>query len=149
MDQAVRLQELVEDIIHCCQDRLLHESKTFGLPTAELKCLLLFKDERYLTAKSIAQKMDVGKSRVTKIVDGLIAKGLLERIDDPRDGRVKLLSLTRAGRDKMDQIDSFALGAHRKVLQQLDLSQRITVLSTLELLRSAMLVVKEDLNIRT
>ncbi|NIN01809.1 MAG: MarR family transcriptional regulator, partial [candidate division Zixibacteria bacterium] len=93
-------------------------------PAAELKCLMLFEGERYLTVKGIAQKLEVAKSRVTKIVNGLIGKGLVAQIDDPEDGRIRLISLTSAGQKKSDEIDAFQKEIHRKILLQMDGDER-------------------------
>ena len=60
--------------------------------------------ERYLTVKTISQKLDVAKSRVTKIIEGLMRRKLVERIEDPRDGRVKLITLTSEGHKKSKEI---------------------------------------------
>ena len=106
---------------------------------------MLFLGERYLTAKGIAQKMDVAKSRVTPIIDGLIRKDLVQRIEDPKDGRVKLISLTPKGLHKTEEIEAFLKGAHEKILLQMEPSERITVLSSLELLRACMETVKAQL----
>ena len=143
--QTRRLQELLGEIMKCCQDRILLESDKFGLLQAELKCLTLFDEERYLTVKGISQKMEITKSRVTKIIDGLVHKGLVERTDDPKDGRVTLISLTPEGKEKSRQLSLFLLDAHQKVLLQMKPSDRKNVLSALELLRSSMEVVKADL----
>ncbi len=144
-EQAVRLRGLVADIVQCCQERTLFESDRFGLPPAELKCLLLFKEERYLTAKTLAARLEVGKSRVTRLVDGLIRKDLIESSRDPKDGRYKLLSLTRTGRERMDLIEAFLVEAHGRVLEQMEPQQRTSVLACLELLRSSMLTVEAEL----
>ena len=135
----------MREIIQCCQERMLFESRKFGLPQAELKCLMLFGTERYLTVKGIAQKMEVAKSRVTKIMDGLGKKGLIQSTDDPNDGRVKLLSLTPTGQRKLKEIDAFLKEIHQKILDQLESEQRKAVLSSLELLRSSMEAVKAEL----
>ena len=135
----------MREILQCCQERMLFESRKFGLPQAELKCLMLFGTERYLTVKGIAQKMEVAKSRVTKIMDGLAQKGLIRSTEDPNDGRVKLLSLTPAGQRKLKEIDAFLKEIHQKILDQLESEQRKTVLSSLELLRSSMEAVKAEL----
>jgi DNA-binding MarR family transcriptional regulator len=95
--QSQRLQDLIEEILRCCKERTSHLSKKFDIPEAELRCLMLFGEERYLTAKGISQKLDVVKSRVTKIINGLIHKNLVESIDDPKDGRIKLIGLTPQG----------------------------------------------------
>lgn len=143
--QAERLQDVINEMLQCCDDRKLYESQRFNLPYAELKCLMLFKGERYLTVKGIAQKLDVAKSRVTKIVNGLIEKGLVEQIDDPKDARIRLISLTRAGQKKSEEIKAFQSGLYREILLHLNNDERKDMLSYLELLRSAMEAVKEQL----
>ena len=70
--QLLQFQELIAKLFQCCQERMQYQCERFDLPDAELRCLGLFGQERYLTAKGIAQKMDVVKSRVSKIIDGLI-----------------------------------------------------------------------------
>ena len=122
----------------------LYESQKFGLPYAELKCLMLFGGERYLTAKGIAQKLDVAKSRVTKIVNSLIEKNLVKSIYDPNDSRVKLISLTSEGQKKSEELIAFQQEIHRKILLQMDPDERKHVLSSLELLRASMEAVKEQ-----
>ena len=115
-----------------------YQTERFDLPDAELRCLLLFMDERYLTAKSIALKMSVVKSRVTKIVNGLMAKNLLQRIKDPEDSRISLLSLAPAGQQKIDEINLFLDDVHHEVLVQMTPEQRAAMLANMELLNGSM-----------
>lgn len=143
--QTLRLKELISEMVECCDDRKLYEANRFGLPYAELKCLMLFDGERYLTVKGIAQKLEVAKSRVTKLVDGLSEKGLVERINDPKDTRIKLISLTTDGKGKSEEIAAFERQIHRKILLQMDHNERKNMLSYLDTLRSAMEAVKDQL----
>jgi len=143
--QAQRLQELITEMVKCCEDRKLFETGKFRLPYAELRCLLLFAGERYLTVKGIAQKLDVAKSRVTKIVNGLMKRGLVRQIDDPHDARIKLISVTPAGKGKYQEIAAFQRELHRQILLHLDADERKGVFTYLELLRAAMEAVKEQL----
>jgi len=143
--QAHRLQELISEILRCCEDRRLYESNRFNLPYAELKCIMAFDGERYMTVKGMANKLDVAKSRITKIIDGLSKKGLVERMDDPKDARVKLINLTSEGRQKSEDIAAFQRQIHRQILLQIDIEERKRMLSHLEVLRSAMEAVKEQL----
>ena len=142
--QTSRLQDLINEIVQCCEDKRLYESQRFSVPYAELKCLMLFDGERYLTVKGIAQKLDVAKSRVTKLINGLIEKGLVERIDDPRDGRIKLINLTSAGQKKSEEVADFHREIHSSILLQMDPEERKNMLSYLELLRAAMEAAKEQ-----
>ncbi|UCG67238.1 MAG: MarR family transcriptional regulator [Deltaproteobacteria bacterium] len=142
--QTSRLQDLINEIVQCCEDKRLYESQRFSVPYAELKCLMLFDGERYLTVKGIAQKLDVAKSRVTKLISGLIEKGLVERIDDPRDGRIKLINLTSAGKKKSEEVADFHREIHTSILLQMAPEERKNMLSYLESLRAAMEAAKEQ-----
>ena len=143
--QSQRLQDLIKEILQCCNEQTSYLSKKFDIPAAELRCLMLFGDERYLTAKSIAQKLDVAKSRVTKITTGLIRKGLVETIEDPKDARVKLIGLTQKGQTKSKEISAIITDLHQLLLLEFEPDQRKMVLSCLEVLRSSMEAVKNQL----
>jgi len=135
----------MEETLQCCQARTSYLSRKFDIPQAELRCLMLFLGERYLTVKSIAQKLDVAKSRVTKIIDGLLKKKLVERVEDPRDGRVKLITLTQEGQKKSKQIGSFITDLHQLIILELLPEERKVVLSSLEMLRTSMEAIKKQL----
>lgn len=141
--QAQRLEDLISSIMDCCQDRMIFQCKSFGLPQAELKCLRLFGQDRYLTTKGISRSMEVAKSRVTIIVDGLVQKGFVERTNDPNDARVVLLSLTPEGRRKHQEISSFMEQMPLRILGKIEFQERNNVLTSLEKLRAAMQTVKE------
>jgi DNA-binding MarR family transcriptional regulator len=120
-----------------------YQSERFGLPDAELRCLMLFDGERYLTSKNIARKLNVVKSRVTKIISGLAEKKIVQRIQDPEDSRVTLLSLTPDGRAKLNDIKAFNDYVHHDVLKQMEPAQRKVLLTNLEILKASMEEVKE------
>lgn len=130
-------------LFQCCQERMQYQCERFGLPDAEFRCLMLFGEERYLTAKGIALKMNVVKSRVSKIVDGLLKKNLIQRIKDPEDSRISLLSLSADGQEKVNNINKFLKDIHYQVLLQMAPDQRKTVLTNLDILKASMEAVKE------
>ena len=142
-NQLKQFQELIAKLFQCCQERMQYQCERFGLPDAELRCLMLFGQERYLTAKGIAQKMNVVKSRVSKIVDGLIRKKLIQRIKDPEDSRISLLSLSPEGQKKLNDINDFLENIHHQVLSQMAPDQRMAMLTNLDILKASMEAVKE------
>ena len=144
--QTQRLQNLIEEILQCCKERTSYLSERFDIPEAELRCLMLFGEERYLTAKGISQKLDVAKSRVTKIINGLAEKKLVESIDDPKDARIKLIGLTQRGQKKSKAIASVIADLHQKLLLEFEPENRKMVLSCLEVLRSNMEAIKNQLS---
>ncbi len=120
-----------------------YQCDKFDLPDAEIRCLLLFGEERYLTAKGIAHKLNVVKSRVTKIVDGLIRRQLVQKVPDPGDSRVVLLSLTPLGQAKLKEIHGFMLELNGQVLGMIHPDQRAALINHLEILRISMEAVKD------
>jgi DNA-binding MarR family transcriptional regulator len=140
--QLSQFQGLITKLFQCCQERMQYQSDRFNLPDAELRCLMLFGEERYLTPKGISQKMNVVKSRVTTIINGLVRKNFIQRIKDPEDSRISLLSLTPHGQRKRDEINQFLEDVHHEVMLQMSPEQRKAVLTNLEILRSSMEAVK-------
>ena len=141
--QLDKFQELIGKLFQCCQERMQYQCDRFQLPDAEFRCLILFGEERYLTAKSIAHKMNVVKSRLSKIIDGLKKKNLIQHIADPEDSRVKLLSLTPVGQKKLNEIRMFMEEVHSQVLSQIAPDQRQAMLTNLDILKASMEAVKE------
>ncbi len=142
-NQIAQFQGLITKLFQCCQERMQYQCERFGLPDAELRCLTLFGKERYLTAKGIALKMNLVKSRITKIVSGLVQKKLIQKIADPKDSRVTLLSLTQQGFNKLYEINQFTNEIHSEVLQCMEPQQRNILITNLELLKGSMESVKE------
>jgi DNA-binding MarR family transcriptional regulator len=87
--------------------------------------------------------MNVVKSRVSKIIEGLLKKKLVQRIKDPEDSRVSLLSLTSKGHEKLNDINYFLNDVHKQALLQITPDQRKTVLTNLDILKASMEAVKE------
>ena len=143
--QAGRLQTLVQEMVKCCEDRRIYENKSLGLPYAEIRCLLLFDGEQYLTVNEIARRMDVAKSRATKLVRGLLDKGYLERTEDPRDTRVKLINTTDAGKKKIKEVEDFHLQIHKELINLISPEDRSSMLGYLEMLRNSMEEIKQKL----
>ena len=141
--QLEQFQGLINRLFQCCQERMQYQCERFEMPDAELRCLMLFGEERYLTPKGIAHKMNVVKSRITKIIDGLVKKGLVDRIKDPEDSRISLLSLTPRGQSKLKEIHRFLDEVHEQVLRNMPIEQRNILLMNLDMLKSSMEAVRE------
>jgi DNA-binding MarR family transcriptional regulator len=73
----------------------------------------------------------------------MVRRKLIQRVKDPEDSRITLLSLTPKGQEKLNEIDAFLEGIHLEVLSQLAPEQRKAMLTNLELLKGSMEAVKE------
>ncbi len=143
--QVERFQELIYQLYQCCQKRIQHQSEQFDLPDAELRCLRLFGQERYLTPKGIAHQMGVVRSRITKIINGLGRRDLIRRFKDPEDSRVTLLRLTPKGQKKLDLINASLASANTSVLARMTPEQRSALLAHLDVLRASMEAVGNEI----
>ncbi|MDR3640039.1 MAG: MarR family winged helix-turn-helix transcriptional regulator [Humidesulfovibrio sp.] len=136
--QRRQFSQMLDKLYQCCTDRQVYISGQFGIPQAELRCLLLFGQERYLTAKGIAARLNIVRSRVTMLVNGLTTRGLVSRIPDPADSRVVLLALTPAGQKVRQEVSGMMESLRDKVLDAVEPERRPALLQSLETLKTAM-----------
>lgn len=141
--QVHEFQVLIEKLFECCRDRLQYQSERFKLPDAELRCLMLFKEEKYLTPKGISQKMNLVKSRITKIIEGMEKRGVIYKLKDPKDSRGYVIWLTPSGKNKLQEINTFHDEIHHEMLSHISSHQRKALLANLNLLKVVMETGKE------
>jgi DNA-binding MarR family transcriptional regulator len=82
--------------------------------------LLALLDERPEMASALAEKLTVSRPSVTTVVDGLAARGLVERSHDTTDRRRVNHVLTKAGAAVLRQAEEAVEAGLRAVLDQLD-----------------------------
>lgn len=143
--QAKRLQESVENLFACCQERIVLQSERFGLPPAALRALLALGESRYLAPGELGRRLGVTKSRVTAVTTGLLRHRLIEKHPDPADARVTLLTLTPAGRRAREEVRTFMAGLFQSMLERVEPGQRESILAALDVLRHCMEAVRADL----
>ncbi|KQT53669.1 hypothetical protein ASG43_17685 [Aureimonas sp. Leaf454] len=59
--------------------------------------LLMAVDEKGTMASSIADQLAIRPSTVSKMLDRLVDRGLIEKVGDPEDGRRTIIRITAAG----------------------------------------------------
>jgi DNA-binding MarR family transcriptional regulator len=59
--------------------------------------------EERLAMSALAESTMLTRSGITRLVDGLVARGLIERVSCPSDARVSYAKLTEPGGDKLRQ----------------------------------------------
>ena len=76
----------------------------YDLTDAQWKPLWLLKVGRASTAIELAREMDIDAGAITRMVDRLEAKGLIERLRSDEDRRVVHLSLTKTGEAAAEKV---------------------------------------------
>ena len=76
-----------------------------GMTTRDYQVLLYLSKEpnRKLAMSALAERTMLTRSGITRLVDGLVAGGLIERVSCPSDARVSYAALTDTGYEKLRQ----------------------------------------------
>lgn len=109
---------------------------TIDLPVAQLRlCGIL----QYgpMTMSALGTEMGISLSAVTQLADRLGEAGLVERLADPDDRRVKCLQLTRRGREIMSARKRRRVERIEGVLAALSSEERCRLLECLRSLLDA------------
>lgn len=100
--------------------------------------VLVFVEDTERSATEVARLLSVSPSTLTSVVDGLCARGLVERRGDPADGRRVLLSITDDGRRRVTAADEVVAEKLSSLLARLGSERSDTALDGLDLLSEAM-----------
>lgn len=90
-----------------------------------------------LAVGALADRMGVTPGATTRLVDGMIGRGWLERRRDPDDRRRVLLELTEEGRDEAEYLRGMTEQVVGEVVDELPEGERGSVLAALRSLREA------------
>ncbi len=92
-----------------------------GLTTRDYEVLLYLAqaDDRRLPMSALAESTMLTRSGITRLIDGLVAGGLIERVSCPKDARVSYAQLTDAGYEKLREAGrTHVASIHRLFLEQ-------------------------------
>lgn len=89
------------------------------------------------TSRELASLLGVGASAVTPLVDRLVEHGFVQRHEDPRDRRITRLTVTDAGRARLQQMVSGKADLMRDALSRLSDDQLELVTHAFEVLRAS------------
>ena len=79
-----------------------------GVTVAEWVLMRQLLEEEALAPSHLADRMGMTRGAISKLADRLIAKSMLVRAADPKDGRAQTLALTSAGRALVPKLASLA-----------------------------------------
>ncbi|CAH1655253.1 MarR family transcriptional regulator with acetyltransferase activity [Hyphomicrobiales bacterium] len=91
-----------------------------------------------ITARDLAERLHLEKSSISRMLRKLAASGHLKVEAGDEDGRVKLLSLTAFGKERVEAIHAFARNQVAEALGRLGPGQDRTVLEGLSLYANAL-----------
>ncbi len=113
------------------------------LPAAQLRVCTVLSDGP-LAITALARELGTSVSAATQLADRLEAGGLVARVAEPEDRRVRHLMLTPQGDEVMRLRHQRRARRAAEVLARLDPGQRAQVLATLAMLAEVALVPEES-----
>jgi DNA-binding MarR family transcriptional regulator len=91
-----------------------------GMTTRDYEVLLYLAqaDDRRLPMSALAESTMLTRSGITRLVDGLVASGLIDRVACPNDARISYAQLTHSGYQKLREAGaSHVASIHRLFLE--------------------------------
>ena len=135
--KAEALANLTFNLLARCQEKENHLAEAHNLLEAEFKCFRIMSSEESLNNKDIAKRMKLSPGRVTRIMDGLVEKGYMEREIDKDDRRNMIITLSRKGKILAHKINGAYVKIHQEILQDIDTSQHKSLIKAMEHLHAA------------
>lgn len=89
--------------VHRLTRRLRQQTPTDGLTLTQLSALAVIWREGPLTAGDLATKEQVRPPSITRVLTGLESLGLVQRTENPRDGRQVLVRITPEGDRRLSE----------------------------------------------
>ena len=98
-------------------------SEEVGLTPPRIMLMWLLSRFREPTMGEIASALDLTPRAITRLVDGLVGEGLVERVADSTDGRVFRIRLTPAGRRRFNSLEPKLRGHFVELFADFDKSE--------------------------
>jgi DNA-binding MarR family transcriptional regulator len=108
-----------------------------GVTVAEWVVLRELHDVQSLAPSRLAERMGMTRGAISKLADRLIAKALVDRRDDPHDGRAHSLALTPAGRLLVPELARLADANDAACFESLSARERAAIEAALRKLVTA------------
>jgi DNA-binding MarR family transcriptional regulator len=104
-----------------------------GMTTRDYEVLLYLAqaDERHLPMSALAERTMLTRSGITRLVDGLVEAGWIERVACPNDARVSYAQLTETGYDKLREAGCSHVTSIRRLFLEHFTLQEIDQLASL------------------
>lgn len=93
---------------------------SIDLTMQQLRALLVLAASGALSAHELAESLGIGPTTLTGIVDRLQARGLVHRLPDGRDRRIRRIDLTGSGRRLLHDLNEIKREHQRRLLGRLE-----------------------------
>jgi DNA-binding MarR family transcriptional regulator len=132
------LANLTFNLLSTCQQKENILAQQYSLTQAEFRCLKMFDKKETVNNKTIAKRMNLSASRLTRIIDGLVAKGYTEREINPSDRRNMDVTLSKKGTNLVQKLDCAYINIHKELLEHIEVAEHKPLIYAMTNLLGAM-----------
>ncbi len=130
--QAKELYQVFTQLARGYQFRDKHATYICDLTVSQCHSLEYLQTSGALTMGQLAGKLYLDVSTMTRVIDNLVAKGLVNRASDPQDRRVIRVELTAEGVDRVVQVQGKLITEYQAVLERITPDGREAVILGLQ-----------------
>ncbi len=128
-----QLWKLLRGLERCDQEFL----SRYGVTTAQGEALLAFSTGSRLSMNELSRMLGLANSTMTRMVEYLVARGLVSRAEDDQDRRIVRVTLTAEGRKLQGSLKEARREIQRLILSEIKEGERAGILEVLEKLNAA------------
>ncbi|MBN2091500.1 MarR family transcriptional regulator [candidate division KSB1 bacterium] len=123
-------------LTNCTEKEVRHVAK-YGVTVAEFRCLKALLVNESVNMNQLAQEMQITNSRMTRIIDNLVDKKLVQRIENEQDRRMNIVTLTPDGQLKAQMMLQSAIAINSEILGRIPNEKHESVIDAIDLLGKA------------
>ena len=135
---SVQLADITSRLFANCQEKEARHCSKFGVSIVEFRCLKILHEHEQLTVNQLAHEMSLTSSRITRIIDGLVSKQLVQRVGGVSDRRIYNLFLTPKGKKLTAELIQNYLKIHKEILDSIPATSQQQMVETLLKLNDAL-----------
>jgi len=111
--QAELMADITYELLDRCQHKMEKIADGLGLTLSEFKALRAFKADKLTTVGELARRMELSNSRLTRVLDGLEEKAIIERFLNRDDRRVMNVTVTPKGKEITENLFIHSIKTHQ------------------------------------
>ncbi len=134
---AEQMADLTYELLENCQLKIERTAEKLHLTVAEFKLLRALQENEMLSAGALAKRMSLSSSRITRIIDGLLKKGMVKKEAGGKDRRIVDIGLTTEGIAVRSQLKAMYVSVHEEIINLLPSDTGESVIHAMEKLRLA------------
>jgi DNA-binding MarR family transcriptional regulator len=134
---AEQMADLTYELLENCQLKIERTAEKLNLTVAEFKLLRSLQEDEMLSAGALAKRMGLSSSRITRIIDGLVKKGMVKKEAGGQDRRIVDIGLTQDGVAVRTQLKAMYVSVHEEIINLLPSDAGESVIHAMEKLRLA------------